>query len=346
MTTISDVARLASVSEATVSRVVNKPEAVSAEKRQRVEAAIAKLGFVPSTTARGLRLRSFSTIALLVGDISQPFHGRLAKAVERAAESNGFTVMLGDLDHSHKRLVDLLHTLPKRGVAGAILATADELDDDDVRAAIKEAQSNGLPLVTTSHSVRTLDVPAVVEDLERIGNEAAEHLLSGGATSLALLAGKSTLSLSMALKNGVRAAARAHGLPASRTRVINAAFNAEPARRAVAKLLDEGRCADGFICANTPVAMGVLRALGDAGIAVPTDVSVIACENVPSADFMVPSISTVAIDIDELGEKALHLLLDVMSGNATKPSGFVSHSLLARESTLRSARDPQRSEPR
>jgi DNA-binding LacI/PurR family transcriptional regulator len=338
VTTISDVAQAAGVSEATVSRVLNRPEIVAEEKRRRVLSAIEQLKFEPSLSARTLRLKSFRNVALLVGDISQPFHGRMAKAVEAAAEEHGYSVTLGDLDNSEGRLLGFLQALPKRGVDGVLLSTAADLDRPVVRDAIEELRRQGIPLVTTSQSVSSMGVPSVLEDIKQVGKDAANHLIARGDNLLVLIGGGNASAYSRILHSGVREAVReavretAHGKAS--LKIVNGRYQHEPARKALARLLLAGYRPDGIVTANTPMAIGAIRALKEAGLTVPGDVAVVSCEDVPDAQFILPSITSVGTDMNEYGAQAFGLLLRIMSGNVSHEDCIIPHELIVRESSL------------
>jgi DNA-binding LacI/PurR family transcriptional regulator len=334
MTTITDVAKAAGVSEATVSRVLNRPEIVAAEKRRRVQDAIEALKFEPSLSARTMRLKNFRTIALLVGDISQPFHGRMAKAVEAAAEEHGYSVTLGDLDNSEDRLLGFLQALPKRGVDGVLLSTAADLDTPVIRQAIENLRGQGIPLVTTSQSVSSMGVPSVLEDVRQVGRDAANHLLARGSRLLVMLGGGNTSSYSRTLQAGVRAAVREASGEKVSLKIINGRYQHEPARRAMARLLEGGYRPNGVVTANTPMAIGAIRALKEAGLDVPSDTAVVSCEDVPDARFIMPSITSVGTDMDAYGAQAFGLLLRILSGSVSHENCVIPHELIVRESSL------------
>jgi DNA-binding LacI/PurR family transcriptional regulator len=331
MPTIQDVAREAGVSAATVSRVINHPDIVVAEKRERVREAIARLGFEPSAPARYLRMGASNAIALLVGDISQPFHGSLAKAVEAAAEEMDLSVMLGDLDHREDRLVSFLRSARKRGVAGVILATADDLNLPTVKALIDEVTASGIPVVTTTQRVDLEAVPAVTSDYTAVGHDAVEHLAAQGRRHLVMLGGGTQSWYSRELETGMRSAAQQHGISMT---VLDGGFRHEPARSAIAALAGSGHLPDGIISANTPMALGALRALQDLGLEVPKDASLVVCEDVPDNPYLVPSLTSVDADLDSLGRTAVDLLARLLHGEDAPATTKLPHRLVIRESSL------------
>jgi DNA-binding LacI/PurR family transcriptional regulator len=332
MPTIQDVAKAAGVSPSTVSRVLNHPDIVVEEKRSRVLEAIARLGFEPSAPARYLRMGASNAISLLVGDISQPFHGRLAKAVEAAAEEVSLSVMLGDLDHREDRLTSFLRSARKRGVAGVIVATADDLNGPAVRSLIEEITKSGIPVVTTTQRVDLASVPAVTFDYAAVGRDAVDHLADQGRIQLAMLGGGTGSWYSRDLERGIRDAVQLRGLSLA---VLDGGFRHEPSRAAVARLA-ENRSAtrpDALICANTPMALGAIRALADHGLEVPGDVAIVVCEEVPESPYLVPSLTSVDADVDELGRTAVRLLTQLLGGEDAPGMTELAHRLVIRESS-------------
>jgi DNA-binding LacI/PurR family transcriptional regulator len=330
--TIQDVARAAAVSPATVSRVLNRPEIVATDKVERVRAAIEALGYRPSASARELRTGMSRTIGLLVGDISQPFHGALAKSVEQAAETHGYGVMLGDLDHREDRLLQFLAAAPSRGLAGLVIATADDLDKPRLRDAVRAVRAAGVAVVTTSQTLAAGGVPTVSFDYRQMGRDAADHLLRAGCRRLVVLGGGAGSWFSRAVEAGVRAATRAAG---AGVQVVNGRFQSERARLGLARALGRGPAPDGVVAANTPMAVGAIRALADAGLRVPADVAVVVCEDVPDAQYLSPSLSVIETDLGAYGRVAVDMLLKVISDSTFDDTAVLPHSLVARESSSR-----------
>lgn len=329
MVTISDVARLAGVSPATVSRVLNRPEIVVEAKRAKVLAAIDELGFEPSVSARSLRTGSTRSIALLVGDISQSFHGAFAKSVALEAESAGYSVLLGDLDHRRDRLLEFLRSIVKRNVDGVVIATAEDITDPEVRAAIARLVGFGVAVVSTVQGVPDLKVPRVGMDYRAMGHEAVRHLADQGRRNLVYVgAGRSPYS--QMVEAGARDASTRTG---AHLNVVDASFQSAPARQAIHELVSRGERIDGVVAANTPMAIGVLRGLSEAGLAVPTEVALISCESVPTAGFVSPSLSTIGCDLTEYGKAAARAVISAIEGRPVADDIQLDFELVVRESS-------------
>lgn len=342
MATISEVARAAGVSPSTVSRVLNQPEAVIVEKRDRVYAAIAALDYRPSSAARNLRRGSFDTLALLVGDISQPFHGSLAKSVQRAADEQGYSVLLCDLDHSSDRLIGFLQSLPKRGVDGVIIATADNLNVQPVRGALAELLSQGVAAVCGSQSIRSLDVPAVVTDRVAVARDATAHLLEQERWPLVFVGGGQTSALTREARKGFEQACRAAGRQPHDLHVLDGDYRAGAAEQAVNRLLDDQVVPQGIVADNTPMALGAARAITSRGLTIPRDVAIVSCEDVPLGGFLQPPLTSISTDLDEYGRRIVDVLVSAIAGRDVPARTLIPHGLVIRGSSVAVGRRPAR----
>ncbi|TCC36249.1 LacI family DNA-binding transcriptional regulator [Kribbella speibonae] len=333
MATISDVARRAGVSASTVSRVLNQPEAVIAAKRDRVQAAIAELDYRPSSAARNLRRGSFDTLALLVGDISQPFHASLAKSVQRAADEHGYSVLLCDLDHSRERLISLLHSLPKRGVDGIIIATADNVNVQPVRGALGELLSQGVAAVCGSQSIRSLDIPALLTNRVAVARDATAHLLEQGRWPVVFLGGGAGTALTREASKGYEQACRAAGRTVDELHTVDGDYRAEAAEKSFAELLDSGVRPQGVVADNTPMALGAARALAARGLTIPADVAMVSCEDVPLGEYLQPPLSSIRTDMADYGRRIVNVLITAVAGGEVPARTLIPHELVVRGSS-------------
>lgn len=317
--TILDVAKLAGVSRTTVSRAMNEPDSVSESLLERVRQAAAELNYVPSTAARSLRSGRTGTIALLVGDISQPFHGVLAKAVARAAGNRGMNLVLGDLDHSDERLQEFLQRLPKQGIDGVIVATADSVSSEATHAAIRDSEVQGVPVVLTMPEPSLPTVAALSMDYIEVGRVATARVLSGGH-SVVLMVGQQNATLSRLLVAGyteaVAEAERRSGVALS-GRVVDGAHNYDESVRIVSQLLDSAEPPDGLVVASMPMALGAIRAIEERGLTIPHDVAIVVCEDVPLAAQMRPAVTSVGVNPEENGEHVVRLLVSSIRGESS-----------------------------
>lgn len=311
--TILDVARRAGVSRTTVSRVLNEPDKVTADTLKRVTDAATALRYAPSSVARGLRSGRTGLIALLVGDISQPFHGSLAQAVAAASEKRGLGVMLYDLGHSTSRLEDVLHKLQRQQVDGLIIATADNIATPQVRSAIEDCLAQGMAVVTSIEQFGLSEVIAVDLDHRQGARLASEALSAAGYHATALVLGDSASPISRRIIEGAGAA-----------HVIDAAYSFEATADAVRELPGD---VDSLIVSTLPMALGARAGLAASG----RDLPIIVCEDVPLAAHVHPSFTTSAVSPEPNGEEMVRLIDAALKGTPVDHHRLVP-ALVRRES--------------
>lgn len=310
--TILDVARLADVSRTTVSRVLNEPERVPPATVERVRRAAEQLMYSPSPAARTLRNGRTGTIALLVGDISQPFHGGLARTVAREADERGMSVMLYDLGHSEARLRQAVERLPHQGVDGVILATADPLRESETVSALNALQTHKIPLITTLSRPELRDSVALNIDHVATGALAARILLNSGVEQVTLLINSRVSPLAASLIEGAGKEMDSRGRKLS---VLESSYDFAATLDAAGRWLDaqSAQSRVGVIAATVPMALGVIRAAEQRGLDVPSDIGIVSCEEVGLAGMAHPPITTVAVDAETNGTEIMALLAEAFA---------------------------------
>jgi DNA-binding LacI/PurR family transcriptional regulator len=341
MAKITDVARAAGVSVATVSRVLNQPGVVAPDKRQRVLDAVRALNYTPNTLAHALRAGQVKTVALLVGDISQPFHGALAKALDREGERHGYRVLLRDLDNKEERLVKALDELTTSDTYGVVLATPDDLGMAPVRAAITRAQGRGLVIVCSSQVIENSATAAIVPRYQAISRLATHHLVTAGLKSLIFVGGSDDSPLSRERRLGFEHACAEMGVSVDPDFVLDGEFAVEPSYQSLRALFkrrlgrDFGPGSDrprfGIIAVNMRMVIGAFQAADEFGLRVPDDVALVCCEELPLATEWRPPVTTVGIDFATLAEATFAALI---AGSEAPAVTFVPHRLTVRVSSM------------
>jgi LacI family transcriptional regulator len=313
---MSDVARLAGVSTMTVSRVVNASGYASAETRARVEAAVTELGYVPNALARQLRSKRAKTVALVVSDISNPFFTTIARGVEDFFVDHGFSVIYCNSDESETEEDHYLRMLIERQVDGILLVPARSSDES-----FRLLRAHDVPVVVLDRRIATTDVDSVLCDSEAGAYELARHLVEIGHRRIAVLTGRRTVSTSVDRVAGVRRALAEAGLALDEDLVHFGGFNlgklnqADGRRMALEVLAAPGERPTAIFCANNFIAFGAIRALREAGLRVPDDMSVVAFDDLPEEWVEEPFLTVVAQPAYEIGHQAATRLLDRISGS-------------------------------
>jgi len=310
--TMIDVARRAGVGLGTVSRVVNGGHGVRDETAQRVRAAIDELGFQRNEVARALRPGKKSTsLALVLGDLTNPFYATIAKASLEIAGQSGFAVVLGSVDEDPEGEKRAIQELVSRQVAGLMI-----VPDQGDHAFLEGA---GVPVVFVDRPATGIDADIVMVDNEGGGRLATEHLLAQGHERIAIILAPSYYTIGRRLR-GFRRAHRAAGIDVDESLVIQLPEgNAEAAEKATHEVMLRPDPPTAIFASTNFLTEGVLRALGELGSELESEPAVVGFDDFRLADMLPTPVTVVASDIAELGRSAARLLLDRASGADTRP---------------------------
>jgi LacI family transcriptional regulator len=305
--TIRDVARRASVSTATVSRVMagigkSRQETVAA-----VLAAVGELDYRPSGVARSLKLRHTRTLGLIVTDIQNPFFPELVRAADDAARDLGYTILLGSAADDDDRAMGYLDLMVDRRVDGIIIASSM------VTARHWVWLLNApVPVVVVNAEPAGPRVPVIVSDNEAGGRLAAEHLLALGHRCIGYISGPDTYAAAMPRLAGFRQACATAGLTNAASPIVRGDGGVESGERAAAELVARTPGLTGVACYNDLTAIGALRALRALGLRVPGDVSVVGLDAIAAAAWVEPPLTTVIQQKAAMGRLAVQRLRQAM----------------------------------
>ncbi|MDA8411068.1 MAG: LacI family DNA-binding transcriptional regulator [Treponema sp.] len=326
--TVEDVAREAGVSLMTVSRTMNGRPGVGEETRRRVLEIAARMGYRPSPVARGLASRRASSLGIVLPDLANPFFSILAKAAVDEARGRGVNVFIINTDERPSLERAAYASLREERIAGVVVA-ASRLPARHLR---EEAASFDWPVLVNS-LVTGAGIANVDVDDEAGIFEAVSHLLGAGRRHVAFVAGPRESGSARRRVAGYKAGLAAGGIAFDPELLVRAKPDIEGGMRSVVALLSRERRIDAVIAHNDITAIGVLRGLEAAGRGIPSDVAVIGVDDIPYAALVRPSLSTVRIDIPELGRRAMAALLDLRDGKVFEPGPCLRPELVLRESS-------------
>jgi LacI family transcriptional regulator len=309
MSTISDVAKRAGVSAMTVSRVINSSGYIAQETQERVEKAIAELGFVPNALARSLRFKQTKTIALVLTDITNPFFTTLARGVEDAASENGFTVMFTNTDESSDEEAENLNTLLQKQVDGVLLVPAGSSNES-----VTYLQERSIPVVVLDRRVPDVKVDTVCSDSIPGAYQATRHLIDMWHRRIAIISGPLHISTSADRAEGYRLAMQEAGLPIDPQWVQHGHFTQNSGYEMAKALLPLRPRPTAILAANNFIAIGAYGALREAELRIPEDISLVTFDDLPAKLMLEPFLTTVDQSAYEMGYQATQLLLTHLSG--------------------------------
>jgi LacI family transcriptional regulator len=300
VTTISDVARLAGVSPATVSRYL---KGVPVRAEDRVRDAIAALEFRPNAVARSLKSGATMTVGLVIPDVTNPFFAAVVKGVESVAREAGYTTSLFNTDESLEREGELVEILADR-VDGLILAPVNE--DDPVPA---RTRGRGVPTVFVDRDVPGSAFDAVLIDNHGGGRAAATHLLELGHERLGIVSGPLESTPGRGRFQGFAEAVREAGLELGPGYVQQGDFRTQGGYQAMLRLLGLAQPPTGAFVCNNLMAIGALRAVREVGVRVPEQLSIVGFDDLDVGDLLAPPLTVIDRPMEEQGVLAMRLLL-------------------------------------
>jgi DNA-binding LacI/PurR family transcriptional regulator len=306
MARLQDVARIAEVSISTVSRVINEPGLVNEETRRRVQKAIDQLGFLPNRVARRLRGEGGEAklIGLVLPDIQNPFFADLARGVEDVAQRHGYLVFLGNTDEDAAKEKLYLDVMRAESVDGIIVPPSSETDE-----AVADLVRRKLPVVCVDRSLRRGKVDTVVVDNVRGAREAMEHLIGLGHRRIGFIEGLPQLSTSRERLQGYRQALEEHGIAFDPSLVLQGDSRQASGRDLTHKLLALPERPTALLVGNNLMTLGALEMIHQKGLRIPEDVAILGYDDMPWALALNPPLTAVRQPGDEVGRRAMELLL-------------------------------------
>lgn len=332
MPTISDVARVAQVSTATVSRVLNGNTEVDPEMAARVRTAVESLAYRPSRIARSLRTRRSAVWSLIISDIRNPFFTDIMRGVEDVAFANGYSVMLCNSDENLVKELDYLQLAQAENMAGVILAPASLSETD-----ISTLSAHGVPVVTIDRRLRSAAVDSVLVDNASGAEMAVEHLAAAGYRRIGFISGPTATSTGAERLAGYRAGVKRLKLRTTAELIRHGDFHEAGGKTAMEHLLRLATPIDAVFVANNLMTLGALEAIAEAGLAVPTDIAVVGFDDVSWASLLRPSLTTVAQPTYDLGAETARMLLGRINGF----SGAAREVMLAPTLRVRASSAPR-----
>ena len=301
--TIKDVAREAGVSVATVSRVWNESDFVSADTRQRVAAVAARLGYSPHGAARSLITRTTHALGVLLPDLYGEFFSEIIRGIDHTAQGAGYHILVSS-SHDSKDEIDAALRSMRGRVDGMIIMSPDL----EARRTLQTLQGN-FPVVLLNGGAESKAFDTITIENHEGSCEMTRHLIARGHRRIAMIGGPQRNYDAAERLRGYRTALTESGIELDESLVVPGDFSELSGHRAVKQLLELERRPTAIFAANDSMAIGALSALRENDLRVPEDMAVAGFDDIPLARYMNPPLSTVHVDISQLGERAAALLL-------------------------------------
>ena len=327
-TTIHDVAARAGVSVATVSRVLNRKEIVREETTNQVLAAAKSLRYVPNIAARSLSIRRSQTVGIVLPDVHGEFFSEVIRGIDLAARRERYHILVSGSHSDVGEMVEVLEAMHGR-VDGLVVMAPDVAIES-----VREQLPRDLPMVLLNSS----DERHHAITIDNYGGSRAmmRHLADLGHTRIAFITGPAGNADARERLRGYRQAMR--GLTRCE---IAGDFTELAGHEAVTQILAIAPRPTAIFAANDSMAVGALSALRDAGVDVPREISVVGFDDIPIARFVTPPLTTIRVDIAELGKRAFAVLLEALAHpSARGKREVITTTLVVRKSSGREGETP------
>jgi LacI family transcriptional regulator len=310
MPNIQDVAKLAGVAPITVSRVINNNGYVSEKTRQRVEAVIDELAYVPNALGPSLRSKRTMTLALVLSDITNPFWTTVARGVEDMANEHGYHVIIGNTDESPKKQNEYLTLMLQKQVDGFLLVPASSnVSSSEI------FRRQDVSFVVLDRQIRGKDFDSVRSDSVCGAYELTKHLLELGHKNIAVITGRPDNSTANDRVTGFQRAMD-EVKPGANQQVYWGEFNQDTGYRFTIEALRSSPKPTAIFATNNFIAIGVMRALRDKDLHIPDDISIVAFDDLPAAITIDPFFTVASQPAYEMGQKATELLIARLANDA------------------------------
>lgn len=305
--TQNDVASRAGVSQATVSLVLNNSErtAIPEGTRKRVIQAIDELGYRPNILASSLRLGKTQTLGVILPDSANPFFAEVSRAIEAAAFKHQYNLILCNTEENTQKELRYVDVLCNRQVDGIIFVAVGEQTD----SLLHVIQKN-IPVVVIDRDLPGIEVDAVLTDNFQGGYLATQHLIQLGHRKIGCIFGPSSVNPSSKRGEGFLKALTNYGIPPDDELMLRGDFHPHSGMEASRLMLSLANPPTAIFACNDLMAMGALRAITEAGLRTPDDISLVGFDDIELASYTNPPLTTITQPIQKAGEIAVEFLLE------------------------------------
>lgn len=326
---VIDVARLAGCSTATVSRVQNNPERVSAETRERVQAAIRTLSYMPNSAARALRSNRSRMIGIVIPTLSHAIYANLVDTAQQRFASEGYSLLVATFDYDLDREKEQTAVLIERGAEALVLV--GEAHHPELYPMLTAA---GIPYINTYTFSPEGPHPCVGIDNREASIEIAEFLLGLGHRDFGIICARREGNDRAATRvAGVIEALTRHGARIDPNAIIERPYSIPSGREALRMLQSMTQRPTAIVCGNDVLALGAVIEAHAMGLAIPDDLSIVGFDNLDFTAHITPPLTTMDVPAKEMGEGAARFLLDTLKGRATARKIRLDPRLIARRTT-------------
>jgi len=327
MARISDVAKTAGVSTATVSRVLSNPETVKLSTRQKVLQVIEELNYRPNALARQLRTQETKTIVVIVPNVSNLLFPEAIQGIETEAELNGYQVLIADVHNQNSIEKYYLNAIRQRQIDGIISMSANV-----AQKLVKEVAEE-YPLVMAIQSFQDSRIPSVSIDNFAAARAMTTHLIRMGHRNIAYITAASPLNVYQDRLDSYKEKLTEQNIPVDQELIRRGESSIQGGVEQMEALLPSGKEFSAVFCAGDTMAMGAIKALKKQGLRVPQDVAVVGFDDIELSAFWEPALTTIRQPKKQIGQSAFRKLLSMIKKESLlNTRNILPYELVIRES--------------
>jgi LacI family transcriptional regulator len=328
--TLKDVARIAGVSPASVSHVINKTKKLSAKTESEVLKAVEQLKYQPNNVAKSLRVQKTNLIAVMISDITNPFFANIVRAIEQELAKFDYNMLLCNTDQDTEKEKLYLDIMLSKRVDGIIVSSAQGYGDH-----FKNFDDFGIPLVFLNRYPEHVYANTVVTDNYTGAYMATNHLIQHGYQSIAIISGPDNIMTGLDRLKGYRKCLTEQGLDFNASLVYNGDFRVESGYENMKKIMQATKHRpEAVFISNNQMTLGAYKYIKENGFSIPSDISIVGYDDSNWGTVVDPPLSTVRQPSEELGRRAANLIMECILANKVleKKSILLQPELIVRKS--------------
>lgn len=332
--TIIDIAKMANVSTATVSRVINSPEVVKRETREKVQRIIEEMKYTPNALARGLIIKSTKAIGVIIQDINNMFYPAVIRGIEDTFNENGNGIFLCNTDGDMEKEINYINSLMERRADGVILMGTRPVGVRNNQHIFRMLKM--IPIVMLNDSVMGLDVYSVQNDEVQGAYDAINYLVSLGHTKIAIINGIGNFTTYVYKQTGYEKALIDNDLPINVNYEVKIVPHESGGYEGVQRLIDQDDPPTAILAASDQIALGVYKGIYENGLRIPEDFSIIGFGGISLAKELYPELTTVDQSPYILGQTAAEVMAKVIEGEDIEDKNTIINTKLIIRKSCRS----------
>ena len=335
MAVIKDVARLAGVSTATVTKVINRPDTVKGSTRAKVQDIMRQLDYTPDPIAQGMRTKRTNNIAVLSADIRNPFFAELYSSLSADIQKNGFTPILYTIENKDTQLSDIINDILVSRTDGMVFCFPDDYVDIGKLLSLNNLN---VPFVLISWDIQNSKYPSIIVDVYDGMHEAAMHLIHQGHKYIAFVGGPENSRISKEKFQGYMAALKESDLDVPDEYICSGDYSLKTGYLSARHYMHLDHPPTAIMCANDILAIGCMKYLLNSGIDVPKKVAVSGFDNISIASMYEPALTTVSIPVSGVSGACAEMITDMINKKELRKTSLLFKTkLLIRNSTDKDA---------